>query len=216
MYFKNKMNTDQPVCPIARIPVTDNDRFEFVTKSGKTLIYSAAAMNAYINHRGKMQDPMTREPMNHRHLLQLQRVCGKRKTKLTTEFLKIWRNILNVGLRAEFSRQFENFADTGNHDALSLSISYLLTLKGVVGPATYRALLNERMRTHETVTKSVKAVSDNLDEKFEVEYDMCEHSFSVRFRSRTDVDCQPVLPLYEIKTESSVTEALLEARRNSS
>lgn len=157
-------------CPITRIPIEKGDCFEFETRSGKRISYSAKAYLQWVE-RGKLVDPLTREDLSHRDLLRLQTVAGK--SALITSFNKVWNIIANRGLRKEFEGSCQEFVkDVPNsfENKCALS-SFLIVIKGVLGPAVYRSCVNRYSKLHEEIKDACK-ISQMIDH-----YAFCHHEF---------------------------------------
>ena len=136
------------VCPISRLNIEANDLFEYKTKSGKLLKYSAQNVFDWVEHSGKAICPLTREEFNHLSLEKIQKCVGKKFT-FFKKYLGGWKRILNTAFRQEaqvafdvYKKQWEE-AKEENHALLSHCVAILICQIKIAGRASYRQFLKK-------------------------------------------------------------------------
>ena len=78
-------------CPITYEPIKSNDCFIFKSKSKKDFKYSRRAIAKYIDSRGDLRDPMTREPLDSDSLNGVQ-------SKVMKKLGRFWRAYMSRGV----------------------------------------------------------------------------------------------------------------------
>jgi len=207
-------------CPITREPIRQNDVFTFTTSNGKEIHYSARAIVAYINHSGTLRDPITREPLNHHHLRRLL-LTSRSKSLLIEKFLKVWNVIANRGLRDEIEFKWAQYLSEPCPMSISTVVSFLLVIKACIGPFAYRSFINRKRRQNSEKMQPVEAMAKIVDSKIKAHICYEESRFSIEFLIRKAEDREDdgvkamleMLPHFEIRTLSSVTQSLMQLMR---
>ena len=209
------------ICPITREEIQQNDIFTFTTSNQKEIKYSAKAIQTYILTKGKLDDPLTREQLTLEDLERLEKTTGI-KSKLVKKFRRAWAVISNRGLRAEFVAKFEDYANNPqDHEKMATCVTFLLVIKESIGPATYRGLVKSYMRSHPVITRPLRAFAAAVDLYLRAEVKVMESQLLVCFVERkleglsenvvsTVEALKSSLPLFEIRTLSSVSQTILD------
>ncbi len=207
----------QEICPITRSAIEPGDVFHFQTKSGNSIRYSAVAIQSYLNHSGKLTDPITREKMNHIDLERLQKIT-KKKLYFYPRFKNFWNKIVNISVRREAEVFFNEYRlswegeETEAIHLLSKTVSLLLLLKNCVSAAAYR-----RFGRHcdGPALRKVKSIVELMDPVISVDVEHQEHLSQLRFKRISSAKLPDLLegaleelPSFDIMIDHSVTACI--------